>query len=97
MIFVLNNGGYLIERLLARNPEAGYNDIAQWHYHKLPEALGCDGWFSARVSTCGELDKAIETAEQHGTGAYVEVVTDKYAAPPLARKLHDSVASLYAA
>jgi indolepyruvate decarboxylase len=97
IIFVLNNGGYLIERLLSKNPEAYYNDIAQWHYQKLPEALGCDGWFSARVSTCGELDRAIETAERGNSGAYIEVVTDKYAASPLAQKIHDSVASLYAA
>jgi indolepyruvate decarboxylase len=97
IIFVLNNGGYLIERLLGRNPEAAYNDIAQWHYQKIPEALGCDGWFSARVTTCGELDKAIEVAETGDTGAYIEVVTDRDSASPLARKVHDSVASLYAA
>jgi indolepyruvate decarboxylase len=97
IIFVLNNGGYLIERLLGSNPEAAYNDIAQWHYQKLPEALGCDGWFSARAATCGELDRAIETAERQDTGAYIEVVTDKYAASPLARRLRDSLASLYAA
>jgi indolepyruvate decarboxylase len=97
IIFVLNNGGYLIERLLSANPDAVYNDIAQWHYRKLPEALGCDGWFSARVTTCGELDSAIETAEKWDSGAYIEVVTDKYAASPLARKIHDSVASLYTA
>jgi indolepyruvate decarboxylase len=97
IIFVLNNGGYLIERLLGRNPDACYNDVAQWHYQKLPEALGCDGWFSARATTCGELDKAIETAEKGASGAYIEVVTDRNAASPLARKFHDSVASLYAA
>jgi indolepyruvate decarboxylase len=97
IIFVLNNGGYLVERLLASNPEAAYNDIAQWHYHKLPEALGCDGWFSARVTTCGELDRAIETAERGDTGAYIEVVTGKYAAPLLGRRLHDSLTSLYTA
>jgi indolepyruvate decarboxylase len=97
LIFVLNNGGYLIERLLGSNPEAAYNDIAQWHYQKLPEALGCDGWYSARVSTCDELDRAIETAETCGAGAYIEVVTDKYAAAPLARKMREALASLYAA
>jgi indolepyruvate decarboxylase len=97
IIFVLNNGGYLIERLLGKDPEASYNDIAQWRYQKLPEALGCDGWYSARVSTCGELDTAIGTAETCGSGAYIEVVTDKYAAAPLARKIHDSLATLYAA
>ncbi len=97
IIFVLNNGGYLIERLLGKEPEASYNDVAQWRYQKLPEAFGCDGWFSARVGTCGELDKAIGAAETCGAGAYIEVVTDKYAAAPLARKIRDSLASLYAA
>ncbi len=36
-------------------------------------------------------------AEADGTGAYIEVVTDKYAASQLAQKLHESVATLYAA
>jgi indolepyruvate decarboxylase len=97
IIFVLNNDGYLIERLLTKDPESHYNDLAQWHYHKLPEALGCDGWFTARVTTCGELDEAIKTAEARGTGAYIEVVTDKYAASPLAKKYHESIETLYAA
>jgi indolepyruvate decarboxylase len=95
IIFLLNNNGYLIERELCKDPDIYYNDLAQWHYHKLPEALGCDGWFTARVTTCGELDEAIKKAEICGTGAYIEVVTDKYAASPLAKKLHESVASLY--
>jgi indolepyruvate decarboxylase len=96
IIFVLNNDGYLIERLLTKDPESYYNDLAQWHYHKLPEALGCDGWFTARVTTCGELDEAIKTAEARGTAAYIEVVTDKYAASPLAKKYHESIETLYA-
>jgi indolepyruvate decarboxylase len=32
-----------------------------------------------------------------GTGAYIEVVTDKYAASPLAKKYHESIETLYAA
>jgi indolepyruvate decarboxylase len=96
IIFVLNNNGYLIERLLCKDPDIYYNDIVQWSYQKLPEALGCDGWFTVRVTTCGELDEAIKTAEACGTGAYIEVMTDKYAAPPLAHKLHQAVTTLYA-
>ena len=96
LIFVLNNEGYLIERLLCKNPDSYYNDLAKWNYHKLPEALGCEGWLTARVTTCGELDDIITKAESSGTGAYIEVVTDRYAAAPLAQKLHESVASLYA-
>jgi indolepyruvate decarboxylase len=96
IIFVLNNNGYLIERLLCEDPETCYNDLAQWHYDKLPEALGCEGWFTARVKTCDELDKAIRKAESCGTGAYIEVVVDKYAASEVAWRLHDSTESLYA-
>ena len=95
IIFVLNNDGYLIERLLSKNFDSYYNDLVKWHYHKLPEALGCDGWFTARVTTCGELDSAIKKAESSGTGAYIEVVTDRHAASPLSQKMHESIASLY--
>jgi hypothetical protein len=34
-------------------------------------------------------------AGENASGAYIEVMTDKYAAPPLPRKLHESVATLY--
>jgi indolepyruvate decarboxylase len=95
LIFVLNNDGYLIERLLCKNPESYYNDLATWHYHKLLEALGCDGWMTARVTTCGELDDIIKKAESCGTGAYIEVITDRYAASALSQKLHDSIDMLY--
>jgi indolepyruvate decarboxylase len=94
IVFVLNNSGYLIERLLTKNPESVYNDLAQWRYAEIPHALGCDGWFTARVTTCGELDQALKAAEQ-GNGAYIEVVTDKYAASPMAVKLHENVETFY--
>jgi indolepyruvate decarboxylase len=96
IIFVLNNDGYLIERLLCKDPEIYYNDVVKWHYQRLPEALGCDGWLTARVTTCGELDNAIKKAESGGTGAYIEAITDRDAAPALAQKLHESVDTLNA-
>jgi indolepyruvate decarboxylase len=97
IVFLLNNNGYLIERLLCKNPVMAYNDLASWEYSKLPEALGCKGWFTARVTTCGELDQALKAAEQNGTGAYIEVVTDTYAAPPAAKKMHENIKTLYQA
>lgn len=97
IIFVLNNDGYLIERLLCKDPESYYNDLAKWNYSKLPEALGCDGWFTARVTTCAELDQAIAAAESCGTGAYIEVIAGRYEASPLSMKLHESVDTLYSA
>src|SRR5580658_8379195 len=71
IISVLNNYGYLIERMLCKDPDIYYNDLVQWHYQKLPEALGCDEWFTARVTTCRELDVAIRKTETCGTGAYI--------------------------
>jgi len=96
IIFVLNNSGYLIERLLCKDPDIAYNDLAPWRYTELPHALGCDGWLTQRVTTCAELDGALDQASRAVSGVYIEVVTDKYAASPLALKLHDSIKTLYA-
>jgi len=95
IVFVLNNSGYLIERLLCKDPKIAYNDVASWRYTELPHALGCNDWLTARVTTCGELDSALQAATNARTGVYIEVVTDAYAASPLALKLHDSMKSLY--
>jgi len=89
IIFVLNNSGYLIERLLCKDPDIAYNDVASWNYAELPHALGCEGWFTQRVTTLGELDEALARASQGERATYIEVVTDTHEAPPLANKLHD--------
>ena len=95
IVFVLNNSGYLSERMLCKDITLAYNDVAAWNYAELPHALGCQGWFTARVTTCGELDAALRTAEQADGAAYIEVVTDAYEAPPLYKKLHENVKSFY--
>jgi indolepyruvate decarboxylase len=97
VLFVLNNAGYLIERLLCKEPAIEYNDVPAWRYAELAKAFGCDGWFTATVKTCGELDAALATASTCTTGVYIEVVTDPYAASPLALKLHESFRRLYKA
>ena len=95
IVFVLNNSGYLSERMLCKDMALGYNDIAVWSYVELPHALGCQGWFTARVSSCGVLDDALKTAEQADGAAYIEVITDAYEAPPMYKKLHEHVKSFY--
>lgn len=95
IIFCLNNQGYLIERLLCKDPMIAYNDVAAWNYSQLPAALGCKNWFTARVTTNGELDAAMRQAETHDGGAYIEVCTDKMASSPLALALHQSIKTLY--
>lgn len=95
VIFVLNNNGYLIERLLCKDPDIEYNDLAQWNYSELPHALGCNDWYTPRVTTLAELDEALDIAGRGERGCYIEIVTAKYEAPPLPKKLHDSIATLY--
>ena len=70
IVFVLNNSGYLIERLLSKDPEIAYNDIAAWRYTELPQALGCDDWLTARVATCGELDHARKATSNASTSKW---------------------------
>ncbi|MDH6196525.1 indolepyruvate decarboxylase [Mycobacterium frederiksbergense] len=95
IIFVLNNSGYLSERMLCKDMTLAYNDIAAWNYAELPHAMGCQDWFTARVSTCGQLDEALKTAEHADTAAYIEVVTDAFEAPLMYQKLHENVESFY--
>ena len=74
VIFVLNNGGYMVERALEADPDWVYNDLAPWNYHALPAALGCRGWFTAKVTTLGELDAALARAATGESASYIEVV-----------------------
>ncbi len=72
------------------------NHCRCWHYYaEIPHALGCNDWYTARATTCGELDNAMTAAAQADTGAYIEVVTDTYAASKLVMQLHDNLESLY--
>ena len=47
------------------------------------------------MTTNGELDAALVVVSQSNQAAYVEVVTDTYAASDLALKLHKAVKTLY--
>ncbi|MBG5950238.1 alpha-keto acid decarboxylase family protein [Proteus terrae] len=95
IILVLNNDGYLIERLLCDYPEAYYNDLAQWNYHQLPKAFGARDWFCEKVTTIDELNKALEVAGTSENASYIEIVTERYEASELAQKLKESKDSLY--
>ncbi len=59
IIFILNNDGYVIERLIHDGP---YNDLQQWDYHKLPQAFGGHA-LSLEVRTEGELEDALNAAQ----------------------------------
>lgn len=81
-IFILvNNGGYFAERVTNRHPDEEYNDIPNWNFAEIPAAMGCDDWFTAKVSTLGELDAALAEAEKVESGTYIEVVIDPWLIP----------------
>ncbi len=73
IVFVLNNSGYVTERLIHDGP---YNEVHPWAYHLLPEALGCPAGILARTE--GELEAALESAVQRSREpVLVEVVVDR--------------------
>lgn len=95
IIFVLNNSGFAVERALEDYPDWVYNDIAPWNFHTLPAAMGCDDWYTAKVTTNGELDAAMAEASQADTACYIEIVAGKHDYPPGAQVLHARTAELY--
>jgi indolepyruvate decarboxylase len=95
IVFVLNNGGYLIERALEENPDWGYNNLAPWKFAELPRALGCADWFTARVETLGELDAAMKAARDGKSGAYIEIIGGKMDMPPALAFAHSRLRELY--
>jgi indolepyruvate decarboxylase len=96
VIFVLNNEGYMVERALEANPDWVYNDLAPWNYHALPAALGCRGWFTAKVTTLGELDAALARASTGESACYIEVVGGRMDFPPVLAMAHQRLDAMYA-
>ena len=90
IIFVLNNALYGVEIIVS---ESGwkYDDIAQWNYSHLPEAMGCSDWFCAKVSTVAELDAAIEKANAHDGASYIEVMIPASESKPVDIALQNHV------
>jgi len=95
IVFVLNNSGYLIERALEENPNWSYNDLAPWNYAELPKALGCTDWYTARVTTLGELDDAMKAARANKNGAYIEIIGGKMDMPPALAYAHGRLQAMY--
>jgi indolepyruvate decarboxylase len=95
IIFVLNNEGYMVERALETNPDWVYNDLASWNYHDLPAALGCRGWFTAKVATLGELDAAMARAATGESASYIEVVGGRMDLPAQLALAHERLGAMY--
>ena len=72
-----------------------YNDLAPWNYHALPAALGCRGWFTAKVTTLGELDAALARAATGESASYIEVVGGRMDFPAGLAMAHQRLDALY--
>jgi indolepyruvate decarboxylase len=95
VIFVLNNAGYMVERALEANPDWVYNNLAPWNYHALSAAMGCRGWFTAKVSTLGELDAALVRAATGESASYIEVVGGRMDFPAGLAMAHRRLDAMY--
>jgi indolepyruvate decarboxylase len=76
IIFVINNGGYTIERAIC-GKNGRFNDVANWAYADLPKVL--HPGTTARtfvVKTAAELQAAL--AAPHDSMIFIEAVMDKY-------------------
>jgi indolepyruvate decarboxylase len=78
-IFVINNGGYTIERTIL-GKDAKYNDVANWRYSELPQVFTRDKKPESYVVTTGrELRQVLDAP--HSQLVIVEAVLDKYDSP----------------
>ncbi|MEV5571889.1 thiamine pyrophosphate-binding protein [Spirillospora sp. NPDC052269] len=82
IVLVLNNSMFGVEEVLSPRQGHEYDMLVPWNYHRLPDAFGCTGWHTARVTTLGELDAALKTAAAHDDASYIEVVLGRADIPP---------------
>jgi len=82
VIFVINNGGYTVERILCDNINYKYNEISSWNYSMLPYIFE-GNCFSLKVKTNAELHEALKIVQekQKDKLCYIEVITNPYDIP----------------
>jgi indolepyruvate decarboxylase len=87
VIFLLNNGGYTIERVIT---DRSYNNIQPWQYHKLVEVFG--GGLALDVRTEGELEDALGKSAASNELVFIEIHTGQLDCPESLRSAGRSMA-----
>ncbi len=87
VIFLLNNDGYTIERVIVDRP---YNDLQPWMYHKLVDVFG--GGLGLDVHTEDELEDALKKAETSDRLVFIEIHTGRLDCPESLRSAGRSMA-----
>lgn len=80
VIFVLNNNGYTVERVLSKDPDDKFNNITNWNYPKLIEGFSNNkDYFIKTVSTLEDFIETIDEIKKlKGKKlCYIEIMTDK--------------------
>ena len=92
IIFVLNNGGYTIERLIL-GEKAVYNDIQNWNYTEIGQAFnGKNSYQKYIVETVGQLKSTLENLQQSDSMVVIELKLPAMDAPLSLHKFADAVA-----
>ena len=94
VIFVLNNSGYTIERLLSHDPQDEFNNIIKINYTKIPELFSGQA-ATYQVKTEKELDeilcklssKNINKSTTPQKLHYIELFTDAMDVPEITNKI----------
>lgn len=97
IIFLLNNEGYTVERAI-HGPEQRYNDIAQWNWTLLPQALGGGSALrTLRVTEPEQLAQVLTELDLQPQMAFVEVVLPQMDIPELLDSVSRSIQARNAA
>ncbi|GGF12506.1 alpha-keto acid decarboxylase family protein [Subtercola lobariae] len=94
VIFVLNNGGYTIERAI-QSPSAVYQDVTPWNFTALPAAFGAaDRAVTRSVRTESELTDALALATRTTDKlVLIEVILPPLDSPRLLRLLGEGLSA----
>ncbi|MEF2977489.1 alpha-keto acid decarboxylase family protein [Subtercola sp. YIM 133946] len=98
VVFVLNNGGYTIERAI-QSPHAAYQSVTPWNFTQLPGAFGAaDRAVTATVRTPTELTDALALATRTTDKlVLVEVMLPVLDSPRLLKALGEGLSAANAA
>ncbi|MDC4571296.1 thiamine pyrophosphate-binding protein [Acinetobacter baumannii] len=92
IIFLLNNGGYTIERLIM-GENAAYNDVQNWKYTEIPAVFnGKKGHTTYVVETAGQLKSVLDNVQQNNQLTFIELKLPAMDAPVSLKKFASVIA-----
>ncbi|SCW00930.1 LAFE_0D01288g1_1 [Lachancea fermentati] len=83
-IFVMNNNGYTIDRLLHKKSNAGYHDIQPWNNLKILPTFGAVNYDVRKLKTIGDFMQLVQDEKfaENTVPKMVEIILPSMDAPP---------------